>query len=119
MKKSESQIQQEIQMFAATIGCQLMRNNSGAFEDKNTGRYIFFGLGNISKQHGERIKSSDLIGFWKGRFIAIEVKKEGWVFNPNDKREQAQLSFINWCNSNLCIAGFCTSVDDFKKLLGI
>ena len=28
MKKSESQIQQEIQMFAATIGCQLMRNNS-------------------------------------------------------------------------------------------
>lgn len=150
--KSESEVQQEIQMFAASLGCNLMRNNSGAgmlrAEDGRES-YVRFGLGNISKEHNEEIKSSDLVGTlpmmmvyddrnifmrfdfvtpkvllnrpsnWPlvGRAIYIEVKKEGWRFNPKDKREQAQLAFINLERARGAIAGFCASVEDFKRLI--
>lgn len=114
--KTESEIQQLIMLEAANQGCMLMRNNNGACKD-TTGRMIFYGLGNISKQHSEYIKSSDLIGIWKGRFVAIEVKKEGWVFNPKDKREVAQNAFIEWIRMNGGIAGFCASVEDLHRLL--
>lgn len=114
--KSESEIQQMIQLEAAKYGCVLMRNNSGSFADKD-GRHVRFGLNNLSKEQNERIKSSDLIGLWKGRFVAVEVKKEGWKFNPKDKREVAQLAFIDWIKSHGGIAGFCASVADFHRLL--
>ena len=114
--KSESEIQQLIQLDAARIGCISMRNNSGSFVDKN-GRHVRFGLNNSSKEQNEYIKSSDLIGIWKGRFIAIEVKKEGWKFNPKDKREVAQNAFIEWIRMNGGIAGFCSSVQDLHRLL--
>ena len=115
-QQTESEIQQLIQLQAAKLGCHLLRNNSGAFKDA-TGRVVFFGLGNISKHHNDRIKSSDLIGIWNGKFVAIEVKKSGWKFNPNDKREQAQLAFINWVKSNNGYAGFAASLDDMFKIL--
>lgn len=119
--KSESEVQQLIQLEAAKYGCILMRNNNGAgmFKDEDTGQesYVRFGLGNISKDHNERMKSSDLIGIMQGRFIAIEVKKEGWKFNPKMKREQAQLAFINFVIAHNGIAGFCASVDDFLNLI--
>lgn len=101
---------------AAKHGCILMRNNSGALPDAN-GRLIYYGLGVISKQQNDRIKSSDLIGIYKGRFVAIEVKKEGWKFNPKDKREAAQLAFINFIKTHGGIAGFAASVDDFLELI--
>ncbi len=115
--KSESEVQQLIQLEAAKYGCILMRNNSGGYKD-DTGRMIFYGLGVISKQQNERIKSSDLIGLYQGRFIAIEVKREGWKFNPNDKREVAQLAFIDWIKNNNGLAAFCASTDDFLRLIG-
>ena len=115
--KTESEVQQLIQLEAAKYGCILMRNNSGGFKDQ-TGRMVFYGLGVTSKQQNERIKSSDLIGLYQGRFIAIEVKREGWSFNPKDKREIAQLAFIDWINKNNGLAAFCTSTDDFLKLIG-
>lgn len=120
--KSESEVQQLIQLEAAKHGCILMRNNSGAgtFTDENTKQqsHVRFGLDNISKEHNERIKSSDLIGLWNGLFVAVECKKEGWKFNPKDKREVAQLAFINFIKTHGGIAGFCSSVDDFLKLIG-
>ena len=120
--KSESEVQQLIQLEAARIGCILMRNNNGAgtFVDEQTGNksYVRFGLNNLSKEQNEKIKSSDLIGIFSGRFIAIEVKKEGWKFNPKDKREVAQKAFIDWMIANNGIAGFCASVEDFLRLIG-
>lgn len=120
--KSESEVQQLIQLEAAKIGCILMRNNMGAgkFVDEQTGNtsFVRFGLNNLSKEQNEKIKSSDLIGIWSGRFIAIECKKEGWKFNPKDKREVAQLAFIDFIKSHNGFAGFCASVDDFLKLMG-
>lgn len=123
--KSESVIQQEIILEASKHGIILWRNNSGAFKDE-TGRMVFYGLGVISKKQNERIKSSDLIGIVPptfenmcgGVFIAIEVKREGWVFNPNDKREQAQKAFIDFVIARGGIAGFCSSTLDFLRLIG-
>lgn len=112
--KSESEVQQLIMLEAANQRCILMRNNSGGCKDA-TGRMIFYGLGNVSKQHNDRIKSSDLIGIWKGRFVAIEVKREGWVYK-GDEREVAQKAFIDWIIMNGGIAGFCSSVQDFHRL---
>lgn len=114
--KSESEVQQLIMLEAAKHRCILMRNNSGGFLDA-TGRLVYYGLGAVSKQQNDRIKSSDLIGILNGRFVAIEVKKEKWKFNPKDKREAAQLAFINFIKTHNGIAGFASSVDDFLQLI--
>jgi len=114
--KSESEVQQLIQLEAAKHGCILMRNNSGCLTD-DTGRPVRYGLGNVSKDQNDKIKSSDLIGIYKGIFVAIECKKEGWKFNPNDKREVAQLAFINFIKTHNGISGFCCSVADFLQLI--
>lgn len=130
--KSESEVQQLIQMEAAKYGILLLRNNSGAgkFIDEETGQesYVRFGLGNISKQQNERIKSSDLIGIWNlptnqgdpsgiGVFIAVEVKKEGWKYTGTP-REVAQLAFIDLVKSKGGVAGFASNVDEFLRLIG-
>lgn len=127
--KDEGIVQQEVQMEAMKYQCTLMRNNSGAAVD-NTGRLVRYGLGNISKKHSDKIKSSDLIGITKvvitpdmvgqtlGVFTAIEVKKESW--NPEkklDKRETAQQNFITWVKSLGGYAGFANSVDNLRDVL--
>lgn len=114
--KSESEVQQLILLEAPKYGCVLMRNNSGSFVDKD-GRHVRFGLNNLSQSQNKKIKSSDLIGLYRGRFIAVEVKREGWVYK-GDERELAQLAFINWIRSHDGIAGFCSSVEDFLRLIG-
>jgi hypothetical protein len=128
MSKDESFVQQEIQIHAKNFDCNLMRNNSGALKD-DTGRLIRFGLGNVSKSHSDKVKSSDLIGFTKvvitpemvGKtvaiFTAIEVKKESWKSDPNDKRETAQNNFIKWIVNNGGYAGFCNCIDNLKTIL--
>jgi len=128
MSKDESFVQQEIQIHAKNFDCNLMRNNSGAFKD-DTGRLIRFGLGNISKAHSDQVKSSDLIGFTKvvitpdmvGKtvaiFTAIEVKKEAWTSDPNDKREKAQNNFIKWIVNNGGYAGFANGIESLKRIL--
>lgn len=129
MSKSESQVQQEIQMHAMHFKCTLMRNNSGACLD-DTGRLVRYGLGNISKKHQENSASSDLIGITQvtitpemvgqtiGVFTAIEVKKEAW--NPSkklDAHERAQNNFMEWVKSLGGIAGFANSLDNLKDIL--
>ncbi len=125
----ESEIQQLIQLDARSIDCHLMRNNSGALEDK-TGRLVRFGLNNISQSVNDSIKSSDLIGFTRvlitpehvgqvlAVFTAIEVKREDWKPSPVDKRERAQFAFLQWVNSFGGIAGFANSVAAFRRVMG-
>ena len=127
-QKAESVVQQEIQIGAKHFGCTLMRNNCGSAFDQ-TGRLVRYGLGNVSKQHQERMASSDLIGITQvvvtpemvgmtiGVFTAIEVKKEEW--NPAktlDKREVAQNNFMHWVRLNGGLAGFANSVEMMKKV---
>lgn len=118
---NESELQQLILLEAPKIGVHLMRNNSGACQD-STGRWIWYGLGVVSKKQNEKIKSLDLIGFKKlsndiAQFAAVECKKPGWVFNPKDKREVAQKAFIDFINNNGGRAGFCSSVESFRNLM--
>ena len=121
--KDESTVQQEIQIAARTLDCHLLRNNSGALKDE-TGRSVRFGLGNISKAHNDKIKSSDLIGFTKvvvtqemvgsvvAIFTAVEVKEEKWNINKKfDAHEIAQLAFIKWVQNNGGLASFANNLD--------
>jgi hypothetical protein len=129
MFDSESEIQQLIQMEAMKYGCNLMRNNSGALKD-DTGRMVRYGLGNISKKHNDAIKSSDLIGFTTivvtpdmvGKtvaiFTAVEVKHREWKPPMLDVREAAQNAFLQWVKSKGGLAGFATSIEMFKRILG-
>ncbi len=126
----ESEIQQLIMIDAVGFNCHLMRNNSGQLKTQD-GRFVRFGLGNVSSQQNERIKSSDLIGFTKitvgpehlgqtfAVFTACEIKAPEWSFKPNNSREIAQRAFIKWINASGGIAGFCDSVASFRRLLGV
>lgn len=127
---NESTVQKLIRLEAAKMGIDLWRNNSGACTDI-TGRVIRYGLANESKQLNEKIKSSDLIGLlpttayiegwgWVtiGIFIAIECKPTGWVFSSNDERAVAQKNFHDIVRKNGGIAGFASSVEDFRRIIG-
>lgn len=125
MNKSEAEIQAEIQARAVAMNCKLMRNNSGALKDVS-GRVVRFGLGNVSKAHNDRIKSSDLIGFTKvvitpdmvGKVVAVftacEVKAPGAKI---DNRYKAQLAFVDWIKSNGGIAAIVDSFEKFRESL--
>lgn len=120
---SEAEVQSRIMMEAALYGIVLTRNNVGAgqFVDEETGNtsFVRFGLFNASREQQAKLKSSDLIGIipTSGRFIAIEVKREGWKYTGTP-REQAQKAFIDFVKSKGGIAGFAASVDDFLKIIG-
>jgi len=126
MSMSESSVQQRIRLFAAYHNIELWRNNRGACTDQ-TGRQIRYGLGNDSAALNKRIKSSDLIGLipWmNGKFLAVECKPEGWVFpNPTNVAEyehcMAQQAYIDIVRRAGGVAGFVTSEDDFKRLVGL
>jgi hypothetical protein len=119
---SESRQQSLIRLEAARRDILLFRNNSGALQDKE-GRFIRFGLANESEKMNARIKSSDLIGIEKvtiapwmvgsviGRFVAVECKKEGWVYRTSDARAVAQLTFIDLINSYGGRALFATGAE--------
>lgn len=124
---NESELQQLIQIEGPRYGCVLMRNNSGAMQDK-TGRLVRYGLGNQSPN--QQTKSSDLIGVtyvtvtpeMVGRvlsvFTAIEVKNPKWSPTKKlDAHEQHQKNFLDFIGCNGGIAGFCNSLDSFKELM--
>ena len=125
MGKSESEVQQLIQIEAPKLNCILERNNSGAMTDP-TGRPVRFGLGNISSKHAGKMKSSDLIGVTTvgflgkqlGIFTAIEAKAEDWDDGKKlNKHEEAQANYIMWVRSRGGIAGFANSVECFRNLI--
>ena len=127
--KPESTVQQELQIEAKTYDCNLMRNNCGMLKTED-GRVVRFGLGNVSKQHQDKIASSDLIGFTRllitpemvghvvAVFTAVECKEEKWNHDKKlNKRETAQLNFINWIQMNGGFAGFASHVDNLQGIL--
>ena len=105
----EAFVSAKIREEAPTLGLILFRNNSGAMTDAK-GRMLRFGLGNDSQAACRKRKSSDLIGVWSpyGVFVAIEVKRPGWVFKGTP-REVAQQNFINEINESGGIAFFASS----------
>lgn len=131
--KSEAWAQQQVRFDAARKGGMLWRNNVGAtpaciktkcpkcyfpFEIKQ--QPVRYGLANESHQLNARIKSADLIGVMPvlimphhvgttiGQFMSIEVKKPGWVFNPNDPHQAAQMAWSILANRFGADARFST-----------
>ena len=127
MSRSESEVQQLVQIEGPAYHCILMRNNVGALKDAN-GRIVRYGLNNNSPTQNAVSKSSDLIGIKTivvtqemvgktvGILTAIEVKKEGWKYKAT-KREIAQLNFLEWVKKRGGIAGFVSSVEGFKSIM--
>jgi hypothetical protein len=131
--KSESYVQQQVRMTFARSGGMLWRNNVGATPAKETHKCpscgfkfevrkqpVRYGLCNDSSKLNKQFKFPDLIGIMPvtitpqhvgqtiGQFAGIEVKRPGWVFNPNDPHQQAQQRALHLLASQYAIAYFST-----------
>ena len=125
---NESSVQNHIRLAAAQQGNDLWRNNCGVLKD-DTGRPVRYGLANDNPKINKVIKSSDLIGLTRvfitpemvgqvfGVFTAVEVKEEGWVFNPRDSHQAAQKAYIDLVLSAGGLAGFAQSVEDYRRII--
>lgn len=122
-QRAESAIQAHIRIESHKTGNPLWRNNVGAALD-DKGRHVRYGLGNDSKRLSQKWTSSDLIGITQvkaeyvgqtfGVFTAVEVKKSDWRFSPNNRREQAQLAFLQSVRALNGISMFANSIDHYK-----
>lgn len=84
------------------LGCTLWRVHAGALPDPKSGRMVRFGL---------CPGCADLIGIYKGRFVAMEVKLVG------EKPRADQVNFLRHVRKQGGIAGIVTSVQDALDLL--
>ena len=85
--------------------CFAWKNNNGGVFDPARGKFranknphVFNGV-------------SDILGIYKGRMLAIEVKK------PGGKATDSQQDFINRIKKMGGVAGVCTSVDEARELI--
>lgn len=130
MATPEAKSSQETKLRASEWGAFLLRNNSGAFKNES-GRLVYYGLGNISQKRNKVIKSSDEIGYTAvtitpemvGKtvpvFTALEIKTPDFGISahyPEGSREAAQLKFINSIKHKNGIAGFVRHAQDVDKL---
>lgn len=97
-EKTEGDIQRECMIELSKLGAIVWRNNTGVHRAE--GRYIRYGL---------CVGSSDIIGIYNGRFLAVEVKK------PNKKPTKRQLTFIDTVNAHGGIAFYVTKKEDIRK----
>jgi hypothetical protein len=100
---------------AFEMGFALYRNNSGVSREEH--RHVRFGLGNDSAKINKVWKSTDLVGIGpNGRALWVEMKQPAWVWKGTE-HEVAQANAINDINSRGGIAFFCTSADEFEKII--
>lgn len=97
---NEADIQREVMMELSNLGAVAWRNNTGAY--KANERYVRYGL---------CVGSSDIIGIYQGRFLAVEVK------TPKGKLTEAQKNFLNTVNANGGIGFTARRKEDVKKFL--
>jgi len=124
----ELAVSNHVRLRAAQLGIDLWRNNSGGFYDDN-GRFVRYGLGSFVAERDKKA-SSDFIGItpvviqpWMvgltlGVFTAIEMKEEGWVYRPSDKRALYQNNFIDIVKKAGGYGGFATCPDDINRIIG-
>lgn len=124
----EDEVEELIVLDASqTFNSDLWRNNSGGRNTPDEG-YLRWGLGNISKKWNEKLASSDEIGGTPvlitpemvGKtifvFTSIEVKKEGWKYT-GIKNEPQQKNWIDLIKGRGGIAGFASSVDEYRQIV--
>jgi hypothetical protein len=125
-KISEVDLMRLIQLKASEVGARLWRNNVGTAYTIDTVKKLIkaalsfnFGAIKLAIRELRFIKfgliegSSDLIGIYKGRFLAVEVKIKG------KKPTAEQINFVDFINKSGGIAGVCYSIQDFLDLLQI
>jgi len=102
----ESETQRDILLCAPTLGCRLLRNNVGAFQDA-TGRWVHFGVGGAG--------GSDLIGWTSvaGNAIwtVVECKRK-----PR-KPTTEQQAFVDAAIAAGGIGVVAYSVQDFRDAI--
>jgi len=101
--KSERVVLSECLVELSKHGARVFRNNTGVLWNK-AGQPVKFGL---------CVGSSDIIGIYKGRMIAVEVKATGKRVKPNS----AQDKFIRMIREQGGIAFECDNARNIKKLL--
>jgi hypothetical protein len=131
MATPEAKSSQEVKLRAADWKCRLFRNNSGMLFNRD-GVPVRYGLGNISKKHNAKVKSSDEIGWTPvlitpemvGKtvavFTAIEIKTDGFVIRDSYRegsREQAQANFHKIVKKGNGIAGFARNWMDVDNII--
>ncbi len=121
----EADVQDSIRLQATKAGCRLWRNNVGVLPDRR-GVPVRYGLANESAKQNKLVKSADLIGIMPvvirpehvgttmGIFLSIEVKKEGWRFNPNDKHQVAQ---AKWADIVRGLGGYAQMIDSWDNVI--
>ena len=122
---SEKAVDQRTCLAASRKGARLFRNNKGAFKDEY-GNFTRYGLCNTTEKQGKELRSSDRIGIVPyvvrpydvgrtlGIFWAVEMKKQGWKFNPYDEHEAGQQAFLNLI---LSLGGFAQFAQGPEDLL--
>ena len=95
----ETSIQNLIRLEASKLGATLFRNETGRYKLAD-GRWLAYGLCK---------GGCDLIGWYKGRFLGVEVKRTG------KKPDLHQQNFINQVNASGGIAFVARSVEEFKE----
>lgn len=97
--KPERVVLSECLIELSRLGARVFRNNTGLLYDKQ-GRPVKFGL---------CVGSSDIIGIYNGRFLAVECKATGKRVKP----DSAQDKFIKMIRSQ---GGIAFEVDDANKI---
>lgn len=98
----ESDIMRHCILEVSRQGGIVWRNNVGAARTVDD-RYIKFGVCNPG--------GADLIGIYRGKFLALEIKQPGK--NPTPE----QRNFIEMIRKHGGIAGVCREAADVKKIL--
>lgn len=111
MGKIETDISNECRLAASECGAVAMRNNRGAYKDKN-GRWVKYGVGDPG--------GSDLIGWTRdGKFLAMEVKPPGWFPSGRveSERFEQQKNFIAQVIKSGGVGGVVRGKTDVYRLL--
>lgn len=125
---NEAAVTDHAELEAASLGAWMLRNNSGVLPNP-AGRPVRFGLGNVSPELNERIKSPDFVGVMPvtitpemvgttiGVFVGLEIKESDWHITPSDARANAQNEFHRVARLHGGRSGFVTCVEDVRSIL--
>ena len=110
-KTLEKDVQAAVMDYLRLHGVFVVRINSGAFAGEYKGRKRFV------RFNSEPGCADLLCVFPDGRFGALEVKRIGWKFRPNDAHEAEQAAFLATVRQRGGIGEFVTGIDDVRRVM--
>lgn len=103
VKVTEAEVLKSIMQFLSMKGAFHFRNNSGAYSDAKSGRFIRFG----------KKGSSDILAIYPktGQFWAIEVKRPGGLLSDE------QITFLKDVRRSGGVSTVAESIEDIERFL--